>query len=424
MFQRLSVLLILVALSACSSNQTRTQEPLGFNIKQEPLGFNIKSDIYALLKNTSEGYKFMEFALDKQTANREPWVNLKTGQPLWQTDDKRCKRGWIGPKNAKNCSEVVVEELFFESDFDEGDAAARVLGAAFSMGLTLTGASFDVVFNREKYEEAFKEAAKEVGETTLSQLDASYSMLKEVRRNFALSYEGLSNSNDSKNSIEFVINDLSGLYGGQIDFREQVSISKNRISSLPSFKSKSLSDLNEKIIKVNPKLELEWKQASSTVGLECSYEYAKSFYYELNCPEELKVSNGLIVGTIPVSITAMDVDTLIVNDYEASDENISLVLKGRKLGLENKTGKFISVDNVAFYYGGLIATPNNMKFELAPHSSLLDRNKPDLYSDFSIDWNVLEFKKLTKTLANKDALKFGFAVKYRVVDADDGEDSI
>lgn len=400
MNNRFLLLITLMLLSACSSHQAKEQ-------------FNFLPDISAKLQKTDDGYKFIEFSAGRHSRFGEPWVHLKTGQPLWSASDTHCNMGWMNVKHAPECENVVDESLFIESEFDATDQFARVIAATFTFGLSLTGSTQEVAFNKEDYDEAYSDAMRGLNEAALREVDSLYAKLKEKQRHYSNIYSFSANSTRSKD-LQFEVTDLSGFYNNQINFTKNVSIKKNKLRPIPQIDSKSLPELIDNIVATTQKLDDDWKRSSSSVRASCRASSEKNFDFHLLCPYNLKVSDGKVVGTIPVTVTGMSADRLIVETFSISDENIALRLKGSKIGLSNKTDKFISIESISFYYGDLISTPANLLVELSPHAKLLEKNKIDLHRDFTIDWKELKYEKLTKKRSQSETIDFGFAVKYRV----------
>ena len=406
--KKITFALFVVVLTACASNKsvdTSTSAKL-----------NIDKPVYALLKKTKSGYRFTEFQSHKPASNSLPWVNLKTGMPTWATRTSRCGVGLIKSRNHNvyDCDEVVKEELFLESDFDEGDAAIRVLGAAFTMGLTLTGASFDVVFNNDAWEEAYKEA---YSNTDISTLENFGVKLAELNVTYKSTVKNYSNAKiQAKDNIKFNYIDKSGLYYSQTDFKNLVSYKARNLAHIPNYYGSSAVELMRDFDNKKQVLVSEWDTLSSSILVNCSSHETNGFTVEMVCPDYFKVINGKVVGEITVNILNRNFNRVFVKNYNTGDDNLRLIFDDELIGLSNNTDKFLSIDSIAVYYLDNVAKNKNLDIELSPRSQLMPDDKLKLRT-FLIKWNSLTYNNMTKSKAKETDFKFGFAIKYRIIDS-------
>jgi len=405
--RKIILTLLVVVLAACSSNQKIQTNKIS--------KLNTENSVFALLKLTESGYDFTKF--QSQISNKNlPWVNLKTGQPAWNTNTQRCGVGLIKDRNNKvsSCDAIVKEELFLESDFDEGDAALRVLGAAFTLGLTLTGASFDVEFNKEEWIKAYEEAYSKADITTLEKFGLDLSSLKSEYRSTSGVYSNA--VKQAKDKIKFNFVDRSGLYASQTDFKNLVSLKANQLPQIPTLSGDSASNLANDLNDKKKTLVSDWLTLSSSVFVSCSSRQTNGFAVNLTCPESFKIIDNQATGEITVNILNRSYNRVFVNKYVASDENLKLTFKENRIGLSNNTDKFLSIDSIALYYLDKVAKNKNLDIELSPRTELTPQDELKL-RNFPIEWGSLAYKNMTKKKAEDTGFKFGFAIKYRVIDS-------
>jgi len=398
-----TLILITFYLFGCASTQRE---------EQKLSRLHINKPIYGLLENTNSGYQFTEFRTTP-TNEKKPWVNLKGGYLNNKLNSTRCGIGLLkGSKGELDCSIIVRDDMFMEKELDGFDAFARVILSPFFFGATLTGATFDVNFDQESFDKAYSEAFKALNIEELKKVEIALVALDDNYRKIVTTYDKATSS--SLESLGMKINDKSGFYAGRTHFKDLVTITKNNISRIPTIHANTPLELHSNIQKQSFILASEWKKQSSTLNISCNNKRKEKFVIRMRCKNTLPVVDGRLVGTIDVDIIGINIDRVFANHFDLKDESLQLSFSNNLIGFTNLTSQFINIDSVAVYYQDKIAKSRKLDLEMAPNSTLNHQNKLKLI-EFPIEWNLLEFKALTKKEAMKQELNFGFAIKYRVI---------
>jgi len=375
--------------------------------------------VYAHLSQTDEGYVFSEFSTAPKSG---PWVNILDGKPNWNTARQRCGIGLIKDrhKEVASCSEVVKEELFLESNFDEKDAVIRTVGAVFTMGLTLTGASFDVEFDQEKYAKAYAEAM----ERAVSQGQISEAILVDIDQAIAAGRAELQDASTrydaavSNDRITIDINDKSGLLSDFAGLKKHIrtsvlSLEKN---SLPDFKYGITADSLDLIAAQLKEERIAYRNTLSGLTSSVVAHYRNDrpydgFHYVTSKPEKFDIVNGALVGRMGIKVTTKDFYNVVPSYFKANDAFLTVVLNSGKIGIFNDSKEFVKVESIAFYYNNKVATLNNLDIDLSPETSMLEKDKISL-SRFNIDSQEVNFTDFDSSKVKNKKLLYGFAVKY------------
>lgn len=138
----------------------------------------LSSEIFGLLDKTPSGYRFTKFAYGKSNRSRtEAWVNISTNHPTWNTGQLRCGIGLVKDRvrsNVLSCEDVENEKIFMVRQLDKGDIAMRAIAAPFYLGISLTGASFDVVFDQTAFDAAVAEANMNIDPAQAKMVDHEF----------------------------------------------------------------------------------------------------------------------------------------------------------------------------------------------------------------------------------------------------------
>lgn len=372
----------------------------------------IDNTIYGLLQKNDNGYEFIKFST-KPKDHTLAWVNIKSGRPNWNTADARCGIGLIKDRNRNvtSCESVESDSLFMESDFDETDAGIRVLGAVFTMGLTLTGASYDVKFNYPKMRTAYNQALSKINEEELYRLDKQLSTLNLEYNKWKSSYNS---AIKNKSGVDIKIKDYSGLYDDSLTFNNNISYQSNSLTEIPVIEENSLTIANDFAKTQLYTLVESWKSQTSTVSISCKENKNQGFNYKINCPNSMNIKNNRVNGKVTVNINSKDLHRVFINEYTSNDKIITQTLNGGLINIINNSNSFISIDSISIYYNDSISSKKNLSIELSPESKLTKINQLSI-NDFYINWEELTFRNVDKNMALKKQLEFGFAIKYRVV---------
>lgn len=402
------VLNLALLATGCTSNKINQNKlnSLNYTVYKQP--------IYGLLKKSENGYQFVKFKSNSPEAYTEPWVDIFTARPMWNTNSQRCGKGLIKDRkeSVSDCSEIAKEELFLESKFDKGDAVIRVLGAPLTMGLTLTGASFDVTFNNDEYTNAYNNAIKRIDENLLKSINNELTSLINEYENRQSRYNSIS----VDNGFKIRISDQSGLFSNQFNVNNLVTLHKNELSKVTPVTASDLTGLLTAVQEQHTRLKHEWEAQDAVVDITCHQGPMANVSFTIQCPSKSALNEGQIIGTAELNVKSVNYYKVLPKNYKSYDDVIYLSFDGQNISLSNKSDKFVTIDSIAFYYNGKIANRYKLGLELSPNSSLVKNDELHL-TDFPIDWSILSYANTTKNKAINTTITFGFAVKYRIQDA-------
>lgn len=400
--------------AGCSStpSDTAKQDPAS-SLSNES---KYQSDIFAKLEKHGNGYQFTEFQVN-EVPTKGAWVNLRTGEPTWSTQDSRCGEGIVKDRmiEVPSCSDVVDESLFMVTDFDEGDVLTRTLLAPLTFGTSLTGVSFDIHFDRDAFNRAMVSAYQSTDEAQLQQIDIAVTDWLASYRSLTSSYKN--SIQEWRDGVQLKVSDKSGFYKGDPanDFTRYLYITPSHFTPPKAIVADSSHQLLANV-KAEKQAHLQKvNHSTSIIGLTCKDTNQKGFNIHYQCPEYLDVNTKKqeVTGDIGIQILSKDIDDVTPPRMIVKNNEISVHLDSGEINLVSSSTDFITVESISFYYNGLISTRKDLNLELAPESRMLPSNKLSLKRDFTIDWSALSFKNLTNQQANNIKLKYGFAVKYR-----------
>jgi hypothetical protein len=102
-------------------------------------------------------------------------------------------------------------------------------------------------------------------------------------------------------------------------------------------------------------------------------------------------------------------------EYTSQNNEIAIKKTENKVEITNKTDKFITIDAVSLYYRGTVLTKGGANFQ---DFSELPPNTNKTFSFYDFDLNSLndDYRSITKSIALRTDVTFGFAVKYRITE--------
>lgn len=382
-------------------------------VKKDTVLLKSEMPVYAKIEKLSGGYRFTKYSNKPPLRMDLPWVELRSGEPFWDIGDKRCGYGLIKDRNKKvpSCSVAVREDLFYESRFDYGDAAIRVISSPFNLFLTLTGVSFDVEFDRDAFNEAYSEAVDNID---LNRLRAAAEVIDGLNKDY-LTFLGVYQARVDSINKEIIVNDRSGFYDDSLNLSRHVSIRMNHLADIPRVEVGNLDALESAIKHHKSSLLESWDLNSSFANIGCPQERlnARGFNYAIKCPGKIVLSEKVDSFKVVVDVFSKNFDKVVPKSIFLENEDITLELSQGMIGISNNTPNYIIVRDISYYYAGKISTLKGVDIELPPNSRLTSGSKISLRKFDLID-DVISYSGLTMAEAKKKYKEYGFAVKYDV----------
>ncbi|MGB1262527.1 MAG: hypothetical protein ACPG52_06425 [Cognaticolwellia sp.] len=402
----LGVLLNLLILVGCANTSVNTKKS---NFSYEnPIKF--RNTLYGLLEKNDDGYAITRFSYDIPSSDSTPWVNLKTGQPNWNTEQQITFNKLL--EKTSYTTRNKTEKLFFDYSIDKGHLA--FLGVVtFGTAPLYIDNKYNITFNQKKMNEALQQAINKISmedRNNLLILDETYSALKSYREETQNLYNF--KSEKLKTDMSIKVNDESGFYKGEIDFKKLIEFKLNELHEIPHIATGSINGLVNRFTLKLIELKSSWDLASQTINQKCSYTSAMNFLLEFNCPEVIN-TNSKTLEFDTVVIKSKNFKNIIVKNFNHQDTNIIQSFDGNKINISNISKEFITLQNIAFYYNDKVAILNDLNIEMAPESSFTKDNYIEI-NDFRIDWEEMKYANLTMGAAEKINTNFGFAVKYSI----------
>lgn len=392
-------LISFLILTGCSTNSVNIEASKNVN----PI--SVKYQLYGRLKKVDDEYQFVDFSetYDKRNA----WVRLSDLTPMWNTTTKEeCLLGLASKKNV-GCK-TENEELFkFKgTDFTPTKTALYAVISVATFGLWLFLPPGSVEFDQDAYWAAAIEARNKLNGYESLLIEYSDSLTNATKR-----FDQLSSSYYGEEpKPKILLDDRSGLYANNIkSFRHLISVEENRYSSIDSIKgimSGSLSGLVESVKTRNSKHLNEMEEGTKFYKVSCKKNGMSKVDYTIICPKKVAPSSGYF--DVSVIVTGVNYTRVLPKKLFASDENVKLSLEDGVVKATNYSDDFIVVTDLSFYHAGKIATQHSIDLSLPPSSQgkLIDIKK------MAIDWDKVSFYGLTKTQANRERIKYGFALRY------------
>jgi hypothetical protein len=160
-------------------------------------------------------------------------------------------------------------------------------------------------------------------------------------------------------------------------------------------------------------LESFWKKEIIAFNITCGDENNQNgFSFQMECPSNLKSLGQTEKIPVVVTILYRDIGRIIPKHIMVSDQNVTFQLINDQFQLDNTSKHYLSLDSVSFYYAGQIVTSSQLHKEIPPLGmvNVLSLNQ------LPIQWDLLEFNRMTKSHIDNKVVEFGLAVKYRIVD--------
>lgn len=406
--------LLALTLTGCASNDAQTSlTASGKTTVDNGIYDTIEHDIYATLKHTSTGWRFIDFTTDGSAH----MVNLKTGNPNWDRSDRQCIVGLGTESRSDHCDKVENPELFLTSSVNTGNAVMSVLVAPITFGLSATTVTKTVTFDRNEYAQALMEAwGNEQDKNLMQSIDDSLTDWKKERLALSTAYESF--VNEHRSTLKKSITDESGLVDvSAFDLDSMVSISTHKLEQKSRFSGASLAELQRRISKEKTLDLANTRKRFTTVNVECNYRHILGSEYvtDVSCPTSAVVDtkNKILKGDVAFTILSINKERVLPKNYSLKNKDIVLTLDGDKINIENSTNDYITIEQVSLYYLDDIALSPSLSIELPPQSRTTYRSALSVRGTFDIRWENLHYRNMTKQIAENKTMNFGFAVKYK-----------
>ena len=413
MLKKMIGISLILLISACSTTPTSSTKTNDLSQPKRSQSAELTTDVYAKLTKSANGYEFRDFSLNQ--VQQPLWVNLRTGALSWNASEVReCQIGLLIKDTSRNhCDNVEGESGFYESSLDHGGNAGRVVAAFFTLGLTLTGVSYEVEFDEDAFREAYDAAFNKLDINGLNQAILTINKAKANLEREAYNYQkAVANANSFP---QLTIIDRSGLYDKSIHPSKLVRYKANRFEPSAPYRKDSIDQFIEAANAYEAEVNKGIGEMFSVAIVECQSRVNTGFNLINSCPKTLPVREGKVAGDLKFTVQSKRVDRVMPKYFASEDDQISIDFDGHSIGFSNLTNKFVTIESIAFYHDGKIAQRDRMNLEFAPNASTI-RSTRIRISDFPVDWGRLSFNWLTKEKAAKTSISYGFAVKYRVSD--------
>jgi len=247
---------------------------------------------------------------------------------------------------------------------------------------------------------------------------------------------------DCENAIfDLAIDDESGFYDSSITSRMLLSVNQNDLQRTPillerlkiSFTSATV-DFEETLAK----LLLDNQQMLDSEMASVNEEHRKyevflkdktSSFSIINSKTKkingfnLNISAPTVVNVNPIGKTIVNASMRITSkDFRdvrpsatMSDKNLSFSYDGKNMTLRNLTKNYLQVRSISVYYNNDVSTVQ-CDIEIAPESYInnLSYETNSLYSSLKA---VRDYPDMTVNKAKKHTVSYGYAVKYRIAEA-------
>ena len=213
-------------------------------------------------------------------------------------------------------------------------------------------------------------------------------------------------------NIVIEINDQSGLYDNSINYKDLFSLEFPRLEHEKLYVSaKYLNKFLANYKKSMSYYDKDLKRMETLNG-HCNESYIGGFNLSVICPKIVGFKQEAPIK-IRVTVKSKDIVNSIPKSYAVFDDVLRLNMNDGKIDFENVSKYYITIQSISFYHQDKIATLHN-DISLPPESLTM---QPVLLERFPLSTNRLKFHKMTKSLAEKQDMTFGFAAKYTVVDS-------
>lgn len=415
-----SLAVTILVVGCTASNPTRPNTTSGPPVKAGSTPGSVtqptyigKHDLYGLLVETHGRYVIARLRGDTPPKDR-PWFRLNDLKPMFDTSsEQNCYMGIgiLGPgaKDNKDECKSLNKTLFRVERAGVLNRAMQGAVLAITYGTSGTGRITNVVFDRDAYTQAVREATSANG-ADRGEIVEAYEALwaqweRETREYEAYGRESI--------SLRFKVTDRSGLYReGDLTPGARVLVGNNKLTPPSSLID---SDVHSErplsvIGRLDQQLRALWRNESSHFPFICQEGIVKGYNVDLKCPDRIPRTQGKQTIDIPVIVKSKDFRQVLPAAFYAKNEDMAAEIKGNDIVFYNNTDSFLTIEAVSIYYGGKIHTQSGLASELAPQSNT--GPNPIRLSDFLRRLPSAERRNMTAAALKAKNVEFGIAVKY------------
>ena len=399
---------IILLLSSCIP--AKKKEVTNINPHPECEGISV----YGRLTDSKNGYFFDKFSTVVKYG--EPWVKLNNGYPTWNVSTEY-KCYMEGGGFIDICR--TEDKTLFRSFVD-----VKIINLWEFASISLYG---NIEFDWNKYTNAYNEAYSKLPDFFCSRIKSTHerlALLKEKYDEAVRIYDALYKK--SQDSVEFAIVDRSSLFLDQCDFKDNivVNITQNTLPfkhpKIPNLSTKNIDALFKDIDiffhkNYDNNYFYEIKKATSYLNVEASCDKCKTIDYKLEYKKKATINKKNYIIPINVIIKSIYFSNIMPAKIIIKNKDLSLELSNNILYFSNLTNTYLTIDNTAFYYNNNISLVNDI-INLPPHSSRIEFLLLNFFNG-SMPPFFNDKLKLTKKKAQKLDVKVGFAIKYKIIDA-------
>jgi len=146
-------------------------------------------------------------------------------------------------------------------------------------------------------------------------------------------------------------------------------------------------------------------------GLLKSIFKSKGINVHVNLPGQMQITSGVPVAGYQgeVAIISKDFKGIVPSNYDYSNSEMSVVVNGSTIYIENKTNTYISIDALTMYYNDSSITIGGESLrEIAPETTINLTT-----SSFALPEMATNYYDITLDKAKNTKITYGFACKYR-----------
>ncbi|WP_281649198.1 hypothetical protein [Parendozoicomonas sp. Alg238-R29] len=402
----------LMFVTACSTNS-----PIKSNNSPSVSNSKIfEYDLYGKLEKIDNSYEFTKFST--LFNEYEPWVNLTTMQPMWNVAQEDCTTGLVEITNKSITCQTQDERLFREKgvDLSAKKTAGYVLFTAMSLGVGAALTPGAVKFNEDSYQNAVNEAKNKLLDIDKI-TDFSYKQILEEYNSEMLSLK--TNYNETVTAYKanikptFKLTDKSGLFGKRnINYNNHVSITKNKTFSFESIQPVSANSLDALLFLTknrNSDLINGLEKSTSDLNVACVSNKLKNVNYTVQCPSKVKASDKDF--NVNFTIHSINYEKVLPKSMIFEDGKVKVTFDGHNFHIQNKTESYITINSLSFYHNSRIASFSKLDYEVSP----LAESVFSSLNNLTLNYRAIEFSNITKSKAQKKSIKYGIALKYKVI---------
>tara|TARA_Y100001956_G_C4121878_1_gene187889 strand:- start:343 stop:1785 length:1443 start_codon:yes stop_codon:yes gene_type:complete len=347
--------------------------------------------LFALLEEVNDGYEFTQFTTIKPKENsNEPWVNLDTGAPLWDINERDgCAMDNLGIDKS-SCD--IDERLFITT---HRNVSGAVVGAVLSMGVF---SAVDVKFDKDLYLASYQNALSKIIYKGKSGVDALHELPNMVMlsKEFNASKSQFKLYQDAAKSNNFRLTSLpSSLNSGVSSFSSFSSLLES-IRQMTEYSNLSASNLKTIHREINEKLvEKISLMTDGELFVWIDKNYHKKFVSQTTQNIASNRSNKLALKTISEFKTYQEAEEWIQFRSRAKHFEPTTVDAAKKQFVELLNDSFLTKAKSAQFlvdYQYIINV-------YGPHKDKLHSKK---YLEIA-NKKIAEYKKEQKLLAQKRA---------------------